>query len=186
MIQFPKRHNLLNQLHRVIAKHPKTTFVNTPFGNNAEDLASVAEKLDQYPNMYVDIDARISELGRQPYTTRKFFLKYQDRILFGTDTRPNREAFRIYYRFLETEDEYFDCSASHHRQGFWPIYGIHLPPEVLDKVYRKNAERILHGLKPDEPKPPARPELRVRPTEDFEVTGEGRAEAWKTVAWEPL
>ena len=59
--------------------------------------------------MYVDIDARISELGRQPYTARKFFLKYQDRILFGTDTTPNRDAYRIYYRFLETDDEYFDC-----------------------------------------------------------------------------
>ena len=106
--------------------------------------------------MYVDIDARISELGRQPYTARKFFLKYQDRILFGTDTTPRREAFRIYYRFLETDDEYFDCSASHHRQGFWNIYGIYLPPEVLDKIYRKNAERILFGLKPTTRTSPAR------------------------------
>ena len=148
--KFPKRQDLLDQLHRVIAKHPKTTFINTHFGNNAEDLASVADKLDKYPNMYVDIDARISELGRQPYTARKFFLKYQDRILFGTDTTPRREAFRIYYRFLETDDEYFDCSASHHRQGFWNIYGIFLPAEVLDKVYRKNAERVLFGLKPNQ------------------------------------
>ena len=105
-------------------------------------------KLDKYPNMYVDIDARISELGRQPYTARKFFLKYQDRIMFGTDTTPRREAFRIYYRFLETDDEYFDCAASHHLQGFWMIYGIYLPKEVLEKVYRKNAERVLLGLKP--------------------------------------
>ena len=69
--QFPKRQDLLDQLHRVIAKHPKTTFINTHFGNNAEDLAAVADKLDKYPNMYVDIDARISELGRQPYTARQ-------------------------------------------------------------------------------------------------------------------
>jgi predicted TIM-barrel fold metal-dependent hydrolase len=144
---FPKRQDLLDQLHRVIARHPKTTFINTHFGNNAEDLASVADKLDKYPNMYVDVDARISELGRQPYTARKFFLKYQDRILFGTDTPPQRDAYRVYYRFLETDDEYFDCSTSHHRQGFWNIYGIYLPPEVLAKVYRKNAERILDGLK---------------------------------------
>ena len=85
---FPKREELLAQLHRVIAKHPKTTFVNTHFGNNAEDLKAVAEKLDELPNMYVDFDARISELGRQPYTARPFFLKYQDRIMFGTDTNP--------------------------------------------------------------------------------------------------
>jgi predicted TIM-barrel fold metal-dependent hydrolase len=146
--QFPKRQDLLDQLHRVIAKHPKTTFINTHFGNNAEDLASVADKLERFPNMYVDIDARISELGRQPYATRKFFLKYPDRILFGTDTPPQRDAYRIYYRFLETDDEYFDCSASHHRQGFWNIYGIYLPPEILDKVYRKNAERIFPTLTP--------------------------------------
>ncbi len=145
--QYPKRQDLLDQLHRVIARHPKTTFVNTHFGNNAEDLASVADKLDKYPNMYVDIDARISELGRQPYTARRFFLKYQDRIMFGTDTTPKRDAYRVYYRFLETDDEYFDCSASHHRQGFWNIYGIFLPETVLDKVYRKNAERVLYGVK---------------------------------------
>jgi predicted TIM-barrel fold metal-dependent hydrolase len=144
--RFPKRQDLLDQLSRVIAKHPETTFISTHFGNNAEDIGAVAKCLDQYPNMYVDIDARISELGRQPYSTRKFFLKYPDRVLFGTDTTPNREAYRIYYRFLETDDEYFDCAASHHRQGFWMIYGIFLPREILEKVYYKNAERIL-GVK---------------------------------------
>jgi predicted TIM-barrel fold metal-dependent hydrolase len=142
--KFPDREKLLDQLYRVIAKHPQTTFISTHFGNNAEDLNYVADKLDKYPNLYVDIDARISELGRQPYATRRFFLKYQDRVLFGTDTPPNRDAYRIYYRFLETDDEYFDSSASHHRQGFWNIYGIFLPPEVLAKVYFKNAERVKY------------------------------------------
>jgi predicted TIM-barrel fold metal-dependent hydrolase len=185
--QFPDRQVLLDQLHRVIGKHPKTTFINTHFGNNAEDLAAVAKKLDQYPNMYVDIDARISELGRQPYTARKFFLKYQDRIMFGTDTKPNRESYRIYYRFLETDDEYFDSTPSHHRQGFWNIYGIFLPPEVLEKVYRTNAERVLYGLKTDdEKKQLATRELRVKPTDDFEPTGDGSAPAWKKAEWEPL
>lgn len=185
--KFPKREDLLDALHRVIARHPKTTFVNTHFGNNAEDIASVAEKLDKYPNMYVDIDARISELGRQPYATRKFFLKYQDRIMFGTDTTPRREAFRIYYRFLETEDEYFDCAASHHRQGFWNIYGINLPPEVLEKVYYKNAERVLFGLKTEEERKALAPkELKVNATEDFEVTGDGTNAAWQKAVWEPM
>ena len=171
----------------MIAKHPKTTFINTHFGNNAEDLASVAEKLDKYPNMYVDIDARISELGRQPYTARKFFLKYQDRIMFGTDTTPNREAYRIYYRFLETDDEYFDCSASHHLPGVLE-HLRHLPAadEVLEKVYRKNAERILFGLKPDDAEGAGPTELQVKPTDDFEVTGDGSAEAWEKAEWEPL
>jgi predicted TIM-barrel fold metal-dependent hydrolase len=184
--QNPKRQDLLDQLHRVIARHPKTTFINTHLGNNAEDLASVAEKLDKYPNMYVDIDARISELGRQPYTARKFFLKYQDRIMFGTDTTPRREAYRTYYRFLETDDEYFDCAESHHRQGFWNIYGVFLPKEVLEKVYRTNAERVLYGLKPESQKPAGPKELRVPRTADFEVTGDGANAAWSRAEWEPL
>jgi predicted TIM-barrel fold metal-dependent hydrolase len=183
--QFPKREDLLDQLHRVIGKHPRTIFVNTHFGNNAEDLASVADKLDKYPNMYVDIDARISELGRQPYTARRFFLKYQDRIMFGTDTPPRRDAYRTYYRFLETDDEYFDCAASHHRQGFWNIYGLFLPREVLEKVYHTNAERVL-GLAGAEAEPQGRPEIHVRPTDDFEVTGDGSAAAWKKADWVPL
>jgi predicted TIM-barrel fold metal-dependent hydrolase len=145
--QFPARQELLDQFHRVVARHPKTTFIGAHFGNNAEDLAGVARRLDQYPNLYIDIDARISELGRQPYSTRKFLIKYQDRVMFGTDTTPRREAFRIYYRFLETDDEYFDCAASHHRQGFWMIYGVFLPREVLQKIYYKNAERVLYGVK---------------------------------------
>lgn len=141
--QFTSRKQLLAQTNRAIAKHPKTLFIGAHFGNNAEDLAAVSKCLDDYPNLMIDIDARISELGRQPYSARRFFIKYQDRIMFGTDTRPSREAYRIYYRFLETDDEYFDCAASHHRQGFWMIYGIFLPREVLAKVYYKNAEQLL-------------------------------------------
>jgi predicted TIM-barrel fold metal-dependent hydrolase len=104
----------------------------------------VAEKLDKYPNMYIDIDARISELGRQPYATRKFFLKYPDRVMFGTDTPPKRDAYRVYYRFLETEDEYFDYSTARvPPQGRWRIYGLGLQEQVLRKVYHENAERVL-------------------------------------------
>lgn len=195
--QFPKREEILDQLHRAIAHHPETTFLNTHFGNNAEDLAAVAEKLDQYPNMMVDFDARISELGRQPYTARKFFLKYQDRIMFGTDTTPRRDAFRIYYRFLETDDEYFDSAPSHDRQGFWMIYGLFLPPDVLEKIYYKNAERVL-GLAGEtnvgekesrgvgEKGQRAAGVLKVKPTKDFEVTGDGKNAAWSNTEWEPI
>jgi hypothetical protein len=68
----------------------------------------------------------------QPYTARKFFLKYQDRIMFGTDTTLRRDAYRMYYRFLETDDEYFDCAGGHQRQGFWMIYGVFLPRDGLE------------------------------------------------------
>ena len=189
--QFPKQEEILDQLHRVISKHPNTIFINTHFGNQAENLAAVAEKLDKYPNMYVDFDARISELGRQPYTTRKFFQKYQDRILFGTDTTPRRDAFRIYYRFLETDDEYFDCAASHHLQGFWMIYGIFLPDDVLEKIYYKNAERLLNMADgpPGEPAKVAQvqtSQITVKSTPDFEVTGDPSREAWSKAEWVTL
>jgi predicted TIM-barrel fold metal-dependent hydrolase len=177
--KFPARDELLAQRNRAIAKHPKTKFICAHFANNPEDLGAVGEWLDSYPNMYVDVDARISELGRQPYTARKFFLKYQNRVMFGTDTSPNRQAYRMYYRFLETDDEYFDCARGHHRQGFWMIYGIYLPKDVLAKVYHRNAERLFFGRKADKV-------LRVRRTEDFAVTGKGDAPEWERAAWEPL
>ena len=100
--------------------------------------------VEEYSNMYIDINARISELGRQPYTARKFFLKYQDRIMFGTDTPCDAEAYRVYYRFLETDDEYFDPTPAHKQQGRWMIYGIFLPDDVLEKIYNKNAIKILN------------------------------------------
>ena len=144
---FPGRSELHAQRIRAIARHPDTTFICAHMANDGEDLAEVGRWLDAYPNMYVDIDARISELGRQPYTARRFFLKYQDRVMFGTDTSPSRAAYRMYYRFLETDDEYFDPAGGHHRQGFWMIYGVFLPKDVLEKLYYKNAERLLVGLK---------------------------------------
>jgi predicted TIM-barrel fold metal-dependent hydrolase len=145
---FPARSELHAQRIKVIARHPNTTFICAHMANDGEDLAEVGRWLDQYPNMYVDIDARISELGRQPYSSRRFFLKYQDRIMFGTDTSPNQQAYRMYYRFLESDDEYFDPAGGHHRQGFWMIYGVFLPKDVLEKLYYKNAERLLFGLRP--------------------------------------
>jgi len=183
--QFPPRDEILMQRNRVIARHPKTTFICAHFANNPEDLAAVGTWLDSYPNMYVDVDARISELGRQPYTVRKFFIKYQDRIMFGTDTAPDRDAYRMYYRFLETDDEYFDCAGGHHRQGFWMIYGVFLPKNVLEKIYHKNAERLFFGRQAVSREPAARV-LRVQQTEDFVINGKGNASAWEKTAWEPL
>jgi predicted TIM-barrel fold metal-dependent hydrolase len=140
---YPKREELHAQRNRVIERHPETTFIGAHFGNNPEDLETVGKWLERYPNFYIDIDARISELGRQPYSARKFIIKYQDRILFGTDTFPKLDIYQVYYRFLETDDEYWDCASGHHRQGFWMIYGIFLPREVLEKVYNGNARKLL-------------------------------------------
>ncbi|MFC1619617.1 amidohydrolase family protein [Candidatus Neomarinimicrobiota bacterium] len=139
----PSKDETLAQRDRVMARHPNTIFIGAHVGNLAEGLDQVGEWLDQYPNFYIDISARISELGRQPYTAREFLIKYQDRILFGTDTNPRAEAYRIYYRFLETDDEYFDPTGGHKLQGRWMIYGVYLPDEVLEKIYNKNALKIL-------------------------------------------
>lgn len=151
---FPSNAGLLEARDRVFARHPRTQFVALHVGNNAEDLAGVSECLDRFPNVHVDIAARIGELGRQPRATRKFFDKYQDRILFGTDATPydtacpqqtyGDELYEIYARFLETEDEYFDYApAPVPPQGRWRIYGLGLPDAILRKVYYENATRLL-------------------------------------------
>jgi predicted TIM-barrel fold metal-dependent hydrolase len=100
--------------------------------------------LEECPNYYVDISARIGELGRQPYSARKFFIQYQDRILYGSDEGPDLKAYRLGFRFLETDDEYFNYNTSEvPAQGRWYVFGLHLPHDVLEKVYRKNSERVL-------------------------------------------
>jgi predicted TIM-barrel fold metal-dependent hydrolase len=141
--EFPSKESILDARNRVIVRHPNTIFIGAHFGNLPENLEVVGKWLDKYPNFYVDIDARISELGRQPYTARKFFIKYQDRILFGTDTPCNADSYRLYFRFLETDDEYIDPTPAHKLQGRWMIYGLFLPDDVLEKIYNKNALKIL-------------------------------------------
>lgn len=146
--EFPSREELLAQRNRVIERHPRTTFIGAHVANNPEDLATVGEWLDKYPNLYVEIASRIGELGRQPYTARRFFIDYQDRILFGTDGPWPQERLSLYWRFLETYDEYFPYSEKEFPpQGFWRIHGLGLPDEVLRKVYHQNALRIVPGAR---------------------------------------
>jgi predicted TIM-barrel fold metal-dependent hydrolase len=153
---FPSFRELMEARDRLFARHPKTRFLALHVGHDAENLAFVSESLDRFPNMTVELGARIGELGRQPRTARRFFDKYQDRILFGTDAVPppdgehypqqvfKDELYEIYYRFLETEDEYFDYApAPVPPQGRWCIYGLGLPDPILKKVYHDNAARML-------------------------------------------
>jgi predicted TIM-barrel fold metal-dependent hydrolase len=145
--QFPSREKLIEAFLRVVKSHPNTTFISAHMASNAEDLAAVSLWLDECPNLYVEIASRIAELGRQPTTARKFLIQHQDRILFGTDGPWPEERVRLYWRFLETEDEYFPYSEkAFPPQGFWNIYGIHLPDEVLQKIYYQNAARIIPGI----------------------------------------
>lgn len=150
---FPSNRELQEARRRVMRRHPRTQFVCLHVAD-AEDLPYVSECMDEHSNMYVDIAARIGELGRQPRASRKFLERYQDRILFGTDAVPKGqdtpqqvfgdELYQIYYRFLETDDEYFDYApASLPPQGRWRIYGLDLPDNILKKVYWQNAGRLL-------------------------------------------
>jgi predicted TIM-barrel fold metal-dependent hydrolase len=151
---FPSNRDLQEARRNVMRRHPGTQFVCLHVADS-EDLEYVAECLDAHPNMHVGIAARIGELGRQPRAASRFIEKYQDRVLFGTDAVPGGtntpqqvfgdELYEIYYRFLETEDEYFDYApAAVPPQGRWKIYGLGLTDRVLRKVYAENAARLLH------------------------------------------
>lgn len=141
---FPRFLDILNGLSSLVERHPYTTFIGAHVGCYAENLAWVGNLLDRCPNFFVDIGARIGELGRQPFTARKFFLKYPDRILFSTDASPDLETYQIYYRFLESEDEYFNYNPGEiPYQGRWFIYGLNLPDDVLEMVYICNARKVF-------------------------------------------
>ena len=127
------------KLERVLQQHPRTRFVAVHAFNLANDLAAVGRLLERYPNVDVDFAARMWELGRQPVSARRFFLRYADRVLFGTDNAPELDMYLAHVRQLETEDEWF-WSAD---PDWWRSYGMKLPPEVLEKVYHTNAERLL-------------------------------------------
>jgi predicted TIM-barrel fold metal-dependent hydrolase len=154
---YPSKPELLAARNRVIERHRKTTFVCLHVANHPENLAEVTAWLRRYPNMHVEIGARIGELGRQPRRARQFFEEFEDRIMFGTDATPGGKSvpqqdlspalYQIYFRFLETFDEYFDYAPSAvPPQGRWRIYGLGLPDRILKKVYHNNAARIL-GLR---------------------------------------
>jgi predicted TIM-barrel fold metal-dependent hydrolase len=156
---YPTFASLIAARDRLLARHPKTTFVGLHVGHDSENLAAVGEALDRFPNFHVETAARIAELGRQPRATRRFFDRYQDRVLFGTDTTPGRGAlvadsyvdamYRIYFRFFETDDEYFEYSPSAvPPQGRWRIDGLALPDGILRKLYFENAERLLGRARP--------------------------------------
>lgn len=134
---------IINEQHHIFRAHRNTIFIAAHFGWLANDLSSLGKLLDECPNVCVEIAAIIAELGRQPRQAREFFIKYQDRILFGKDSWVPSE-YATYFRVLESADEYFPYHKKYH--AFWRMYGLALPDEVLKKVYYKNALRIVPGL----------------------------------------
>ena len=140
----PSFEELHDQFAALLRLHPSTTFIGAHMASSAEDLSRVSRLLDEHSNLYVDTSGRLNELGRQPFTSREFLLRFQDRVLFGTDAGPEVEVCRLHYRFFETPAEYvpYSSSMSPH-QGNWRIYGVDLPDDALRKIYRDNAMRLI-------------------------------------------
>jgi predicted TIM-barrel fold metal-dependent hydrolase len=141
---FPSFMDIMNGFKNLVTRHSSTVFIGAHVGCYGENLGWVGEMLDACPNYHVDISGRLGELGRQPYTARKFLIQYQDRILYGSDMGPDLDIFRLSYRILETDDEYFNYNVSDvPQQGRWYVYGLYLPDDVLKKIYRENAMKVL-------------------------------------------
>ncbi len=154
--EFPKRDELLQQFSRMIGRHPGTTFIGAHVGHYSENLDYVDACLERYPNYYVDTTARIAQLGRQPVDkVRAFFVKHQDRVIFGTDLTLGWEVFElmepapdqikrfydVHWRFFETEDRQFDHPIA--LEGDWKVNAIGLPEDVLHKLYYGNVLRLI-------------------------------------------
>jgi len=141
--RFPSFETLMTERDNLFKKHPKTTFVAAHMGWHANDLGRLSKMLDEMPNVYTEVGAVLYDIGRQPRAARDFFVKYQDRILFGKDSfQP--EEYPYYWRVFETNDDYFDYYRPYH--AFWKLYGIDLPDGVLKKVYFQNALKITKGI----------------------------------------
>ena len=140
---FPAFEALMAERDRLFTKHKSTTFIAAHFGFHANDLDRLSKMLDRMPNVYTETGAILAELGRQPRAAHAFFVKYQDRILFGKDTYEASE-YPYYWRTFETADEYFDYYRDYH--AFWKLYGLDLPDVVLRKIYYGNALKIVPGL----------------------------------------
>jgi uncharacterized protein len=144
--RFPTWEDLMAEQHRLFARHPGTTFINAHLGWLGNDLAQLGDVLDRFPNVQTEIAAVIYELGRQPRFARDWLTRYQDRVMFGKDSWAPSE-YPTYFRVLEPADEYFDYFRKYH--AFWRLYGLDLPDEVLQKLYYKNALRVIPGIKRD-------------------------------------
>jgi predicted TIM-barrel fold metal-dependent hydrolase len=137
---------LLDSFERMVASCPGTTFVGAHVGCHVENVAAVSALLDRYPNLLVDISGRAPEIGRQPRAVGRLIATHPDRVLFGTDQLPIRaEDYGVYFRLLETDDEYFSYAPGRTPppHGRWQISGLALDPRTLEQVYAENARRLL-------------------------------------------
>ena len=141
--EYPPWETVMGEQHAVFRAHPETVFINAHLGWLGNDLGRLGALLDELPNVYTEIGAVLAELGRQPRFARDWLIRYQDRVLFGKDSwQP--EEYHVYFRVLETADDYFDYYRRRH--AFWKMYGLDLPDSVLKKIYYENALRLIPGI----------------------------------------
>ena len=141
--EYPPWETVMAEQHDMFRAHPETVFIDAHLGWLGNDLARLGDLLDELPNVYTEIGAVLAELGRQPRFAREWLIRYQDRVMFGKDSwRP--EEYFVYFRVLETADDYFDYYRRRH--AFWKMYGLDLPDEVLRKIYYENALRLIPGI----------------------------------------
>ena len=141
--KYPSFEELMGERDRLLARNPGTTFVLAHLGWHAQDLARLGKLFDALPNLYGEVGAVLYDLGRQPFTGHDFFVKYQDRLLFGKDSFQPDE-YPYFWRVFETRDEYFDYYRDYH--AFWKMYGLGLPDAVLKKLYYANALKIVPAI----------------------------------------
>ncbi len=165
----PSFAELLASFHRRVARHAKTRFVGVHFGNHAEDPEDVERRLDDHPNLFIDVAARLPELGKHdPKIIAPIFERRRGRILFGTDFGISGKDsfmlgstgavpdgwdavpayFRASYRYLETTDTLPSMTPI---QGRHALRGLGLGVDVLRAIYWDNAAALLGPL----PSPPA-------------------------------
>jgi predicted TIM-barrel fold metal-dependent hydrolase len=144
--EYPAFEQLMTERDNLFRRHPDVKFVAAHMGWHTNDLGRLARMLDEMPNLYVEVGAILYDLGRQPRAAHDFFVRYQDRILFGKDSFQPQE-YPYYWRVFETADEYFDYYRDYH--AFWKLYGMDLPDEVLRKVYYQNALDLIPRMPTD-------------------------------------
>ena len=141
--EYPSFDVVMQEQYNMFKNNPNTTFINAHLGWYGNDLDKMSAQLDELSNVYTEIGAVIAELGRQPIRARRFFVEHQDRVLFGKDTYKKSE-FDVYFRILETNDEYFDYYRKRH--AHWKMYGLNLPDSILKKLYYKNARKLFPNI----------------------------------------
>ncbi|MFN7994399.1 MAG: amidohydrolase family protein [Bryobacteraceae bacterium] len=147
----PDKSNILEARDRMLAQHPKLRVVGCHVGSNEWNVDALAARLDRYPNFAVDTAARVPHLALQPREKiRAFLVKYQDRILYGTDdgAGPGQNAAaraKSWEQDLTRDWKYFatDGPVKYMNRT---VQGLALPEPVLRKIFRENAEKWVPGI----------------------------------------